>query len=132
MSSKRARAARPQRDQAGGLDVVGRCYGAARRFIRPIVPGEAGPEAKDWTPRGATRVEVEQWCDPVVGDVVLLEMRTAPPPGGHGPALCVVEACTPQAARAVPRLLPSTSAIGVHLTDEGAIHPMWAYSVYLP
>jgi len=131
MNGKKARAAqakRAKRNRTGTLDVGGHW---SRRFIRPIVPGEFGPEADDWIPRGATQVKVVQSRDPV-GDVVLLEVRTALPPGGHGRGLCVVEACTPETARIAPHFLPSMAAMGAHITDEGSIHPMWAYLVDLP
>jgi len=127
-ASRAAQAQRAQRDRIGVLDFDG-CV--RQRFIRPIVPGEFGQKADDWIPRGATHVEVVQWCDPVDG-AVLAEMRTALPPGGHGRALCVVEAHTPEAARAAPLLLPATSAIGSRVTAEGTTHPLWAYSVDLP
>jgi hypothetical protein len=127
------RPARTRRAHAGSLSDALEFFGGepSRRFIRPIEPGEFGPERPDWAPPGATEVEVLQWSDPA-GGAVLLETRVALPPSGHGRALCVVEAFVAEAAEAVPHLLPSMTGMGVNLTDDGHIHPMWAYSVTLP
>jgi hypothetical protein len=99
--------------------------------VRAVEPGEFGSDELGWAPHGVTQVEVQQWCDPMDG-AVLLELRTALPPAGHGRTLCIAEARTPEAARAAVLMMPSTNALGTHITDDGAIYPMWAYTVDVP
>ncbi len=131
MNGKRARQVRAMRARQARARLPDFGMRWSRRFIRPIEPGEFGPDREGWAPRGGTHVEVMQWCDPL-DDTVLLELRTALPPSRPGRGLCVVEACTPETARIAPRFLPSMAAIGTHFTDEGEVHPLWAYLVDLP
>jgi hypothetical protein len=101
------------------------------RFTRAAEPEEFGRDSLEWAPSGVREVEVLRWYAPADG-ALLLEVRFAVPPAGHGKTLCIVEPRTPEAERAALVLLPETNAMGLHYTDDGSIYHMWAYSVVYP
>ena len=56
MNGKRARRERAARRRPWQHTTTVPDFGGhpSRRFIRPIEPGEFGPDREDWAPRGAT------------------------------------------------------------------------------